>query len=308
VGSGCRDDLVQVNGAPVPVAIRGARDAARRGLDLVGCDPSLALPRGSNTLVSSEGLASGWNIDRVVLTSDDAGRAAPVTTAGAPRRDRGAEVRVVGSSPDSYHLRVRTDGKPFWLVLGQSHNDGWEATAEGQDLGTPTLVNGFANGWLVRPGAAGSFDVVLRWTPQRLVWIGLGISALAVLACLMLVFVRRRRALTEYGPVLLDKPRWSSPTSFACASPSLSVAAAAAVGAGIATALFSRWWIGLLVAIATIAASRLTRGRLLLAAGAPLALALGALVDIPELGWIALGLLLADLVAGWWFGRSHTRV
>jgi hypothetical protein len=43
----------------------------------------------------------------------------------------------------------------------------------------------------------------------------------------------------------------------------------------------------------------------LLAAGAPIALALGALIDKPELGWVAIGLLVGDLVAGWWIHRRR---
>jgi hypothetical protein len=86
--------------------------------------------------------------------------------------------------------------------------------------------------------------------------------------------------------------------------PTLGAAASAAVIAGVASALVSRWWIGALVAITTFVAPRLTRGRLLFAAGAPAALALGAVLDLPELGWVALGLLIGDLVAGWWWNRE----
>jgi hypothetical protein len=243
----------------------------------------------------------------VVLSSDTAGRPAAITPAGAPRRDSGATVHVESSTEDSYHLKVRTDGTPFWLVLGQSHSDGWEATASGRDLGSPMLVNGFANGWQVRPGRAGTIDITLRWTPQRVVWIGIGISVLAIVACLVLLFVRRRRPVTMHGAELSDAPSLTSPAAFPGASPSWTVGATAAVGAGVATWLFSYWWVGLIVALATFVASRLSRGRLIVAAGAPVALALGALLDIPELGWVALGLLLADLVAGWWFGRGRSR-
>ncbi len=219
-------------------------------------------------------------------------------------RDSGATVRITSSTPDSYHMQIRTDGKPFWLVLGQSHSDGWEATASGKDLGSPTLVNGFANGWEVRPGRAGTIDVVLRWTPQRLVWFGLAFSCLAVIACIALVFWRRRTVRPVHGPELFDAPTWTSPTGYGLTS-DLATAAGAAVLSGVATALVSRWWIGVLVAVFTFAAARLTRGRILLAAGAPIALALGALVDKPELGWVALGLLLGDLVAGWWINRRR---
>jgi hypothetical protein len=305
VDRGCRDDLVQVDGAPVAVAIRGATADARRGLDVVACDSSLALDAGSNTLTTAEGLTTGWNIDRAVLSSDAAGQPAPVTPAGAPVTQSGARVQVTSSTADSYHLRVRTDGTPFWLVLGQSHNDGWEATAAGKDLGTPTLVNGFANGWQVRPGRAGTIDIVLRWTPQRLVWIGLAVSALAVLACIALLLWRRNRVRPVLGPALADAPVWSSPARFAGEDPGLGACVAAAAVAGVAAALVSRWWIGVLVACASLVASRATRGRLVLAAGAPMALALGALVDVPELGWVALGLLLGDLVTGWWWQRRR---
>jgi hypothetical protein len=125
-----------------------------------------------------------------------------------------------------------------------------------------------------------------------------------MLACIALVFWRRRKVRVVHGPELVDTPVWFAPTSFAGADPGLGASMAAAAVAGIATALFSRWWIGVLVAAASLVASRVTRGRLVLAAGAPVALALGALVDVPELGWVALGLLLADLVTGWWWQRE----
>jgi arabinofuranan 3-O-arabinosyltransferase len=305
VDSGCRSDLVEVDGQPIPVAIEGDRADARRGLDVVACDPSLALDAGSNTLTTTEGLTSGWNVDRIVLSSDTAGEPAEITPAGAPVSESGATVRVTSTTRDSYHLRVRTDAKPFWLVLGQSKNDGWEATADGKDLGTSTLVNGFANGWEVRPGKAGTIDIVLRWTPQKLVWIGIGLSVLAVLACLALVFWRRRQLRPAHGPELADAPVWFAPTEYDGIDPGVGASVAAAAVAGIAAALISRWWIGVLVAAASFVASRVARGRLLLAAGAPVALALGALFDVPELGWVAIALLLADLVTGWWWHRRR---
>jgi arabinofuranan 3-O-arabinosyltransferase len=230
-----------------------------------------------------------------------------VTPAGAPISESGARVRITSSNADSYHLRVRTDGTPFWLVLGESHNKGWQATADGHSLGSPVLVNGFANGWTVRPGKAGTIDVVLRWTPQRTVWIGLAVSVLAVLACLVLVFVRRRSVATESGPGLLDPPVETSPFRYEYAAGSLGAMAGAAVITAVATALVSRWWIGVLVGAAVLLAPRLARGRLLFAAGAPVALAVGALLDRPELGWVALGLLVGDLATEWWLRRREDR-
>src|SRR5207342_1466883 len=98
-------------------------------------------------------------------------------------------------------LRVRTDGSPYWLVLGQSFNEGWEASASGGAIGGHQVVDGYANGWQVRSGTRGTMIIELRWTPQRLVWIGLAVSVVAVVACLAILVVtyrrRRRRGATD---------------------------------------------------------------------------------------------------------------
>jgi hypothetical protein len=147
--------------------------------------------------------------------------------------------------------------------------------------------------------------VVLRWTPQRAVWFGLVISGIAMVVCLALVFVRRRRPIGANGAELADPPIETSPLAFAGPAPSMVPMLVAAVTTALITAFISRWWIGLVVGSVMLIASRLTRGRLLLAGGAPVALAIGALFDVPELGWVALGLLVADLVAGWWWTRDQ---
>jgi hypothetical protein len=137
------------------------------------------------------------------------------------------------------------------------------------------------------------------------VWIGLAVSGLAVLACLALIVLRRRRP-SGADDNLVNTPIATSPMSFPVVSPSFGATVTAAIGAGVVTAVVSRWWIGLVVAVATFVAPRLTRGRLLLAAGSPIALAFGALFDIPELGWVAIGLLIGDLVAGALWARHHS--
>jgi hypothetical protein len=101
----------------------------------------------------------------------------------------------------SYDLRVDGATSPFWLVLGQSLNDGWHASVNGHDLGAPTLVDGYANGWRVDPPAGGGpLTITLDWTPQRLVWIALAITALGVVACVVLIVVDRRRVPEPLSP------------------------------------------------------------------------------------------------------------
>jgi hypothetical protein len=310
----CRDDLLRVDGDAVPVRIVGAAADARTGLAVAPCGGSLALDAGSHTLRAAPGLDTGIDVDRVVLSSDASGAPTAVAPLGAPLDASGAQVRVVDEGEASFDLRVRTDGTPFWLVLGQSQSDGWEAeTGDGRSLGTSQLVDGYANGWQVDPGDAGVMTITLRWTPQGIVWIGMAISALAVLACLGIVVVTRRRT-----PVALEAtPALTSPLRYATPTPRVGVAVGAAVVAALGAAAISRWWIGAIAGIAAllttwavagrINAGRINVGRIVLAAGAPLALALSKAAGEPELGWLAVALLATDLLVGWVRQRWRTR-
>jgi arabinofuranan 3-O-arabinosyltransferase len=190
--SSCRSDLLSVDGQPVPVRVTGtvAAGVARQPLTVSSCDGPLALGPGAHDVRTAIGRDVGIDIDRLVLDSPGGGG----PRAAAP------SVTVTGSTRVSYDLRVDGATQPFWLVLGQSHNDGWHASVNGHDLGAPTLVEGYANGWRVDPAAGGGpLTIRLDWAPQRLVWIALGITAAAVLACVVLVVVDRRRV-----PVVVD--------------------------------------------------------------------------------------------------------
>jgi arabinofuranan 3-O-arabinosyltransferase len=307
----CRDDLVEVNDAPVPVRIVGAAADARRGLEIEPCGAAVALDRGSNTLRSTPGLDTGIDVDRVVLSSDASGQATPPAVLGAPLDESGATVRVVDSSPAALDLSVRTDGRPFWLVLGQSADDGWEASVSTGAVGRRQVVNGFANGWLVTPSGAGTMDISLQWSPQRFVWFGFAVSIVAIVACLALVVVgwRRRNREPADGPpdTLADTPMLRSPFAYLGTTPSAGVLAALVVGAGVATALFSRPWIGVVVGVACVVAARVARARILLTAGAPLALALARITEFDDLAWLAVALLAADLATGWVRERRRPR-
>jgi hypothetical protein len=301
VPSACRADLLTVDGNAVSVRLTGTPGSATTGLGIEPCGEPLALGAGRHEIASAAGGTTGVDLDQLVLGSAAGGGpdVDPAARVGAPPPASGARVRVVDAGETSFDLRVHTDGRPFWLVLGQSLSDGWEATtASGHSLGAPRLVDGFANGWLVRPDAAGTMHIELRWTPQRWVWWGLGISVAAVLLCLALVLVtwRRRRA----GAHLEDSASVVSPWRFPGTDASWPVTVALAAGVGITAALVSRPLIGLAVAVVTLVAARVAPGRLVLVAGAPLALVLAKALDVPELGWVAVLLLGADLVVGHW--------
>jgi hypothetical protein len=108
-------------------------------------------------------------------------------------------------------LEVANATQPFEFVLGQSLNAGWHAVAEpatgaskgsrSVTLGSPELVDAFANGWhisstdLAALGAAGSrgaFTIDLTWSPQHNEDLALAVSVLGVVFCIVIGFVPER--------------------------------------------------------------------------------------------------------------------
>lgn len=314
----CRAGLLAVGGRDVPVRMEGSAAEAedRRGSDLVPCGDATAPELGPGTveLRSAPGRVTGVDVDRVVLASEAGG--GPAATVAAADPGPGPRVVVTGSGRTGFDLRVEGATEPFWLVLGQSLNDGWHAEVDGRGgLGSPTLVGGMSNGWLVAPGAAGEDLVVrLRWTPQRRVWVGLAVSALAVVACVVLVVRDRRRRVPAPHA---EPPRWQSPVVARGGRPAPAAVAGWAVGLGVAAGVVATPAVGLVVGAAAAAALVHPRARALLTlGGAGAALATGVYVAVQQhrygfpttfvwpsafervapLAWLAVLLLGADAV------------
>jgi hypothetical protein len=324
IPSACRTDLVTVDGAALGVRVTGglAPAEAHRGLDLTACDGQpLTLAAGRHLVRSARGTTTGLDVDRLVLGSDRGGEPLPPGPLGARRATSGARARVTDSGPTHVDARVRTDGRPFWFVLGQSRNDGWELAVDGAHAGPARLVNGYANGWQITPARAGDLAVHLRWAPQRLVWWGIGASIVGIALCLVLA-LRRRRGAAE-PPVLPagaadSRPGLASPLRSGGSAPPTRVVVLAAVGAAIVTGVASRPWVGLVVGVALAVALLVPRVRALLTVGsvAAFALAAGYVVvqqarhgyptisswpsqfeGVADLAWLAVWLLAADVLA-----------
>jgi hypothetical protein len=330
----CRDDLLTIDGSPLPVRVTGpvADASAGRPLSAEPCDPTTggasssppALDSGQHVLRAALGLDTGVDLDGIVLGSDAGGAplalgargavpAAAEPTGGTPK------VEVTSSGRTNMKLHVTGADKPFWLVLGESHNRGWVASVDGHDLGKGQLVNGYANGWLVDPKDAHTLDVTLTWTPQRTVWIALAISGVTMLLCTALalgLLSRRRRAPAAEPPNNFDEPPvFRSPMVAAGTRPRRLVVAATAIGAGLLAAVLINPLPGLLVGLLVLAALVRPRLRVVLAIGAPVALGLAGLYVLAEqtlneyppvfewptffdrvhvLGWLAVALIAAD--------------
>jgi arabinofuranan 3-O-arabinosyltransferase len=192
----CRDDLVSVDGEPVPVRLIGTRNEAltRSELQLESCGP-IRLAAGDHRFEAASGILSGFDVDRVVFDG------AP--SASRPPAGPAPSVTVDEDSPTSLELTVAPSDAPTWLILAQSWNAGWAARADGDDLGEPILIDGYANGWLL-PASAQSTRVTLDWEPQRTVTASLWISLVAGLLVLALAVLAPRR---EVAPADLSAGR-----------------------------------------------------------------------------------------------------
>ena len=114
----------------------------------------------------------------------------PVTVTPSPGRVVDAGKSQGGGGRDGVKIDLTA---PATLVLGQSYSSGWRAYCDGRSLGAPRVVDGYANGWDVRPPCR---DVSFAFAPDHSVR---RIQLFSGIACLlMLLFVawprRRRRA------------------------------------------------------------------------------------------------------------------
>ncbi len=300
VSATCRP-LLTLDGQPLPVRALGAPADARLGLALEPCDGPVALEEGTHTVASRVGLDEGFDVDRLILSSAADGTPASIEARGAPRSGAGAEVDVQGEDRGTdYDLAVRTDGEPFWLVLGQSDNRGWSLGVDGATVGERQIVDGYANGWLITPDGPGDLAISVTWGPQRLVWLSLVLSAMAVVVCIVLIVGSRRRPGRDPGD--------DAPPAFAQPSPGWAPLTPGAPGLAVAVGV-----VVLLVAtpLAAVVASasvlvgllvpRATWAWLVAAPGLVLA---ARWLDRPELAWVALALVLADLTVERWSARS----
>jgi arabinofuranan 3-O-arabinosyltransferase len=322
VPDGCRADLLTVDGTPLGIRVEGDATAAEahRGLTFEACDgAALELTAGSHVVRSADGRRTGLDVDRVVLGSDRGGgplaRSGPL---GARPDAGGARLRVTDSGLTSVDARATTDGRPFWLVLGQSHNDGWELEVDGPArVGPRTLVNGYANGWRITPDGAGDLTVRWRWTPQGLVWWGIGVSVVGIIVCLVLALTRRRVEQVGAACAVESPPSLESPLAARGSRPTTTVVVVTPLVIAVVAGVASRPWIGLVVGAATLATLLAPRARIVLSAGSVVAFALAAAYvvvqqarhgyptiaswpsqfdAVADLSWLAVWLLGADVV------------
>jgi hypothetical protein len=283
-----------VDGRPLPLRVTGSTAGALAGEPLVvmACDrdsASVRLTAGDHRVETAQGLATGLDLDRLVLRSATwpmpqsapSSRAAILVDHEGRTEIRGTLTGVAAGTPAA------------WFVLGQGHNPGWHLTIGGQDLGASQVVDGGSNGWLVSADASASLagttvdgrvPFALTWTPQRVIDWTLRASGLAVLACLALLVVGGRGeadATTDGDGGSVVPAR--SPVALACAM----------VTAVVAVLVIGPLW-GLVALAVTLPAALYRRCRYLPAAVAVALTAAAALYYVartwrsrppPGFGW-----------------------
>ena len=282
----CVDRQLRIDGTPFPVRVTGTTADAEQGraLIFVPCDATatLALARGVHQLDASTTRHDGLAFGRMLLTSAANGAAAPLSTYAQPAAQRAdaaqvPQVRVVHRGRTSMQIRAIGGRNSFWMVLGQSFNRGWHATADGKDLGGAQLVDGFANGWRVQPHRDGSpVSITLEWTPQQYVKGALIASGIGVLACLGIIVAATRRR--RRPPVAADRSAAGVDGSVAPAAAEATFASIRSRGApagwvsamvvagalGLGTAVLTRTTLGLVVALCVLGVLRWPRARIAL--------------------------------------------
>ena len=188
-----------IDGVALPIAVRAtvAQLVAGDPVDAIPCGGTSVVDLGAGThrLTTSKG--TGLQVDRIVLTdgvapSDGTGPTATVTDSGRLTR----EVTVDGCA----------DG--CWLVLGEGFHEAWSASVDGRDLGPPQLVDGGFNGWRIDPSDE-PVAVSIEWTAQTPLTIALLLTVIAILGCVALAVLDRRRQVGRREPpvtLAIDEP------------------------------------------------------------------------------------------------------
>ncbi len=237
----CSDAFVTVDGEPIEISFDTATAEALAGRPIPAevCSGPIDLDTGTHTVVSTPGAETGFDVDRVVLST-------PVPSVSADRTPSPidpTEPVVVESSARRRVLDVPPCPDGCWVILGEGYNDAWQATADGSDLGAPTLIDGNANGWWLEPTTEAT-RVEIVWPVQRSLNIAFALSALAAFACLLLVALDRRR----------DDDVVAAHVTTSSAPPQRSALVAAGVATTVGAAVFIDWIWAIPVALLWVAA------------------------------------------------------
>ncbi len=196
----CREDLLSINGEPVPISIDRVEIAEYHPAAITEASPcvnAIALDSEQNLLIGHS--PGALRVDRVVLSGAGHDRGAVShedrvgTGAGTGAGTSAVTSTDIGSARTVIEVTGCTEG--CWLIHGHGHNDAWRASVDDVDLGRPVSVNGGFNAWYLdrELTGEGATTVRLHFSPQRWLDAAWLLTALGLLGCLTIVARSRRR-------------------------------------------------------------------------------------------------------------------
>ncbi|MEZ5259534.1 MAG: hypothetical protein R2705_22435 [Ilumatobacteraceae bacterium] len=208
--SGCRSDLLAIDGSAVDVQVSGTvadalSPAARSRRPRVSIGPTYSFPpapiASRRRRARSRGTTSiEWRWwDRAVV-----GRALPGAAWNGSNRerrtaDRGDRSRSQQSLDHGDRLRIRLLGDRRRRVERRLDGLGRRQLARHTERGRRG-----SGGWWIPPGPDGERTVELTWTPQRWTWLALAVSLLGVIGCLAVIWRSRRSDAARTAPAAGD--------------------------------------------------------------------------------------------------------
>ena len=247
--SGCRSDLLAIDGTSVGLAVRAATADLLAGLPVEAepCGTELpTLVAGEHLITSTAGSSSGLHVDRVVLRTTETGRSRPPRPSVAHR-----------DTHDGHVVTIDNCAEGCWLTNGEGYERGWAATVEGRSLGTAQQVDGGSSGWWL-PAGPGTRTVSLTFRPQRTLDRALLLTLAAVAGCIALAVFGGRWGRSTYRIVEPSLVRTLPADS------ARTLAAVWVTGSALATLIISPKW-GLISLVLSGTALWMTRRSRLLA-------------------------------------------
>jgi hypothetical protein len=189
-------EVASLDGKPLRMKLRPLADGGSgltnavdgKGGTFESCDP-VRLEAGEHSFDT----IAGWPLDAVRLFAPAAPGAVSSKAQPAP-----AQVDVQVDTDTELQVHTTSSDQPYLFMTGRGFDRRWVGTIDGQPLGEPALVDGYAVGW--RIDQPGEHDIQVRFFPQRPTSLGLWFGAAALVGCVGLAvipnrlrFSRRRR-------------------------------------------------------------------------------------------------------------------
>ena len=233
--TGCRSDLISIDGIGVPVALTSttADALAQRQVSFSRCGNKFSLSAGTHHLQTAFGVETGINIDNISLGSPSVSTIPAVTPI--------QNLKSRWTSRSTIETQVPKSSAGQYVAVGQSFGPGWTAQLDGVDLGAPLLIDGASMGWLLPSKMSGTQNLVVTWTPQGKVNLALLVSLFGLIACVALSWGRAPRStfwLSDSHPSVLRNPSLRRPLL--------------TLGVSVIVGLCVSWWFVPLSALAVL--------------------------------------------------------